>query len=233
MGINRNANLAMLTMIADRLGALREKLVFLGGCTTGLLVTDPAAPDVRATMDVDMIVEAAASLEFHAVEAGMRDRGFQPDMESGIRCRWRSGDIIVDLMPDDESILGFSNRWYSDAIRHAVEENLSSGIMIRRVTAPYFIATKIEAFIGRGKGDFMVSHDFEDIVTVIDGREELGAEIAASEDSVRQFIGRTFAQWMENPDLYIALAGHLPPDPDSQRRYDLLERRFREIASIK
>jgi len=72
MGINRNANLAMLAIIADRLGELREKMVFLGGCTTGLLVTDPAAPDVRATIDVDMIVEAAATLEFHAIEAGSR-----------------------------------------------------------------------------------------------------------------------------------------------------------------
>jgi len=232
MSANRNANLAMLSIIADRLGELREKMVFLGGCTTGLLVTDPAAPDVRSTIDVDMIVEAAAILDFHTIEAKMRDRGFQPDIESGIRCRWRSGDIIVDLMPDDESILGFSNRWYSDAIRHAVDDHLSDGITIRRVTAPYFIATKIEAFNGRGKGDFMVSHDFEDIVTVIDGREELNAEIAASENSVCQFIEHTFAQWMENPDLYIALAAQLPPDPDSQKRYGLLEHRFREIASI-
>jgi len=208
-------------------------MVYLGGCTNGLLVTDPAAPDVRATIDVDMIVEAAATLEFHAIEAEMRDRGFQPDIERGIRCRWRSGDIIVDLMPDDESILGFSNRWYSDAIRHAVDDHLSNSITIRRVTAPYFIATKIEAFNGRGKGDFMVSHDFEGIVTVIDGREELKNEIVASESYVRQFIGRTFAQWMKNPDLYIALTGQLPPDPDSQKRYDLLERRFVRIASIK
>ena len=62
MSANRDANLAMLTLIADRLGALRGKMVFLGGCTTALLVTDPAAPDVRATMDVDMIVEAAAQM---------------------------------------------------------------------------------------------------------------------------------------------------------------------------
>lgn len=89
MGLNRDANLAMLAVIADRLGALREQMVFLGGCTTGLLVTDPAAPDVRATMDVDMIVEAVSDIAFHEIEAQMRDRGFQPDIVSGVRCRWR------------------------------------------------------------------------------------------------------------------------------------------------
>lgn len=233
MDINRDANLAMLLVIADRLGPLRKKVVFLGGCTTGLLVTDTAAPDVRATVDVDLIVEVTASLAFHAIEAEMRKRDFQPDMESGIRCRWRSGDIIVDLMPDDESILGFSNSWYGDAIAHAVKKQLSSDITIRRVTAPYFIATKIEAFNGRGNGDFMASHDFEDIVTVIDGRKELTTEIAASESSVRSFIRQTFARWMDNPDLVVSLAGQLPPDPESQQRYGLLERRFREIASIR
>jgi len=233
MGINRATNLAMLAIIADRLGPLRKKMVFLGGCATGLLVTDAAAPDVRATIDVDMIVEATTSHQFHAIEGAMRARGFQPDMESGIHCRWRSGDFIVDLMPDDESILGFSNRWYSDAIEHAVEEPISDSITIKRITAPYFIATKIEAFNGRGNDDFMMSHDFEDIVTVIDGREELKAEITASEKSVRQFIGRTFTQWSKNSDLHISLAAQLPPDSDGQKRYDLLERRFNEIASIK
>ncbi len=229
MGLNRDANLAMLAVIADRLGTLREKMVFLGGCTTGLLVTDSGAPDVRATMDVDMIVEVSSSLDFHTIEAAMRDRGFKPDTLSGIRCRWRSGDIIVDLMPDNEKILGFSNRWYGDAIDHAVKERLGSDCVIKRVTAPYFIATKIEAFNGRGNGDYVRSHDFEDIATVIDGREELRDEVAASEPTLRRYIGCIFSEWMANHDLHNALAGQ---NPNDHGRYELLERRFRAIASI-
>ncbi|ATX81031.1 hypothetical protein Ga0123462_0153 [Mariprofundus ferrinatatus] len=232
MGLNRNANLAMLGLVADRLGDLREQVVFLGGCTTGLLITDTAAPDVRATMDVDLIVEVASALEFHDIEAEMQKRGFTPDVESGIRCRWRSGDLIIDLMPDDEEILGFSNRWYSDAIVHAVEERLADGAVIRRVSAPYFIATKIEAFNGRGNGDYLASHDFEDIVTLIDGREELYAEIEESDALLRRFIAYTFKQWAEDSDLFIALAGQLPPDAVSQSRYSILERKFEAIASM-
>jgi len=77
-------------------------------------------------------------------------------------------------MPTDESILDFSNRWYPDAILHATEMTLSAGLVIKRVTAPYFITTKIEAFKGRGNCDFLTGHDFEDMMIIIDGREELG-----------------------------------------------------------
>jgi hypothetical protein len=162
----------------------------------------------------------------------MRKRGFKPDSASGFRCRWLSGDIIVDLMHTDEAILVFSNHWYGDAMDHALEITLPDGVSIRHVTAPYFVATKIEAFIGRGNDDFLASHDFEDIVTVIDGREELHAEVMSSEDTLRSFIGRTFKQWIEHPDLFVALAGHLPPDSESQKRYDLLEQRIRPLALI-
>jgi len=162
----------------------------------------------------------------------MRKLGFKPDIVSGIRCRWLSEDIVVDLMPDNETILGFSNRWYHDAMIHAVEITLPDDTKIRRVTAPYFIATKIEAYHGRGNGDFVASHDFEDIVTVIDGREELLTEVMHSDHALQSFIGRTFKRWIEHPDFFIAITGHLPPDSESQKRYGLLERRIRALAAF-
>lgn len=44
----------------DRLGPLVEDFVFLGGCAVGLLLTDRAAPPVRATVDVDVITEVGS-----------------------------------------------------------------------------------------------------------------------------------------------------------------------------
>jgi len=233
VSFNRDVNLAMLSVVASRLDKLKEQVVFLGGCTTGLFITDASSADVRATMDVDLIVEVGISHDFHAIESEMRKLGFKPDVVSGVRCRWVVEDIVVDLMPTDAAILGFSNRWYPDAIVHAVDEILPDGQRIRCVTAPYFIATKIEAFHGRGKGDFMAAHDFEDIVTVIDGREELYAEIMNSELPLRQFIGETFRLWTENHDFFIAVTGHLPPDSESQKRFSLLKRRMLALATIR
>jgi len=233
MSFYREINLAMLSVVANALGHLKEQVVFLGGCTTGLFITDTTSGDVRSTMDVDLIVEAGVIHEFHAIESAMRKLGFKPDVKSGMRCRWVVNDILVDLMPTDASILGFSNRWYSDAIIHAVDKTLTDGQQIKCVTAPYFLATKIEAFHGRGNSDFVASHDFEDIVTVIDGREELYAEIADSSPELRDFISNTFQTWVEHADFFIDLTCHLPPDPDSQKRFPILKRRILALASIR
>jgi hypothetical protein len=49
-------NVESLSLIAHRLGDLCDEVTFVGGCITGLLITDKAAPDVRFTVDVDCIV---------------------------------------------------------------------------------------------------------------------------------------------------------------------------------
>jgi len=69
MSFYRETNLAMLSVVANALGRLKEQVVFLGGCTTGLLITDTTSGDVRSTMDVDLIVEAGVIHEFHAIES--------------------------------------------------------------------------------------------------------------------------------------------------------------------
>jgi hypothetical protein len=45
----------MIKQVAKRLGPLRSKVVFLGGSATGFHITDKAAPELRATKDVDII----------------------------------------------------------------------------------------------------------------------------------------------------------------------------------
>ncbi|HWZ51251.1 MAG TPA: hypothetical protein VNW54_07290 [Granulicella sp.] len=104
----------------------------------------------------------------------LRTLGFAEDSREGSPlCRWQHGELVLDVMPLDASILGFSNRWYADALRTAVEATLPSGLRLKAITAPYFLGTKIEAFRGRGHGDYFGSHDLEDLITVIDGRPSL------------------------------------------------------------
>ena len=44
----------MIKRVAERLGPLRPKVVFLGGSATGFHITDKAEPEIRATKDVDI-----------------------------------------------------------------------------------------------------------------------------------------------------------------------------------
>jgi hypothetical protein len=58
---------------------------------------------------------------------------------------------MLDVMPLNERILGFSNRWYKPAMDAAVERELETNLQIRMVTSVYFCASKLEAFAGRGE----------------------------------------------------------------------------------
>lgn len=107
-------------------------------------------------------------------------------MSEDVICRWFYDDVILDMMPTNEKILGFGNRWYKKAIASSIIHSLTDNIEIRMVTAPYFLATKLEAFKTRGKMDFYASHDFEDIVSILDGRLEIVAEICRSEDELKK-----------------------------------------------
>ena len=155
----------------------------LAGCTTALLITDKAAADVRPTYDVDAIAEITSYAAYADFSERLRKIGFAEDTTEGAPiCRWRQKKTILDVMPLDEKILGFSNRWYRPAMESAEERELQRGLRIRVVTAVYFCATKLEAFNGRGKGDYLSSHDLEDLVAVIDGRAELVQEIRPAQE---------------------------------------------------
>jgi hypothetical protein len=228
----RDANLAKLVYVAERLGPLLHKVVFAGGCATGLLVTDEAVPDVRATVDVDMIVNVISRVDYHKIEKKLAELGFSQSIEDDtlIICRWYIDDIKVDVMPTDESILGFINRWYSDAIKTAQEIQLGDNLRIKLLTAPYFLATKLEAFRGRGQGDYLASHDMEDIITIIDGRPELIDEIRTSSHALRKYLATEFTKEMESDDFREAIPGHLLPDESSQARLAIIIQRLEQIA---
>lgn len=145
-------------------------------------------------------------------------------------CRWLVDDLIVDIMPTVGTALGFTNRWDEDAVGAATWHELEKGLSIRVVTAPHFVATKIEAFVGRGKGDFIESKDMEDIVALVDGREELGVEIASSNEVLRDYLRQKLTGWLSSSRFLEAIPGHLPGDAVSQARGEIVLERLRRIA---
>ncbi len=133
---------------------------------------------VRRTYDVDAISEIVSYADYAVFSVRLRALGFTEDSRLGAPlCRWQHGELVLDVMPLDASILGFSNRWYADALRTAVAVVLPSGLKLKAITAPYFLGKKIEAFRGRGGDDYFASHDLEDFITVIDGRPSLLHEV--------------------------------------------------------
>lgn len=210
---NRKLFEAVVVVLRPLLG----ELVFVGGCTTGLFLTEPAAGGIRLTKDVDAIVNVATYAQYAALSERLRALGLTEDTTEGAPlCRWRYRDLLIDIMPLDEHVLGFSNRWYPSAIESA-EVRSVGGLAIRLVTPAYFVATKLEAFHARGAGDFTASHDIEDIVTVIDGRSEIVGEIATATSEVRDYIASEIRALVDDRDFIEALAGFLLLDAASRR----------------
>ena len=229
----RDVNIQMITTVARRLGNLREKVVFVGGCATGLFITDPAMPEVRVTKDVDVIIDIATRMEYSKLEADLRSKGFRNDIsEDAPLCRWLINGIKVDVMPTQEDILGFSNHWYLPAIENANYVQLEKELAIKLVTPPYFLATKIEAFKGRGNEDYMASHDMEDIITVLDGRREIVDEFKSSSDELKTFLSRTFRIFLTDENFLDAIPGQLLPDHANQARLPRLLKLLEEIANM-
>src|SRR5260370_5239163 len=134
-----NANLHVLTDAAKLVRHIVGELVFVGGCTTTWLITDKAAADVRPTFDVDAIAEITSYAAYAEFSERLRRLGFQEDAREGAPlCRWRKQTTTLDVMPLDEKILGFSNRWYRPAMDHAEERELEKGLKIRLLEPVYF-----------------------------------------------------------------------------------------------
>lgn len=222
-------NLPYLRSIAQALGDLREQVVFVGGAVAGLLVTDPLADAVRATRDVDAVVNASRA-KFHQIEEQVAARGFARDVTSDVICRWvhKESGVLFDLMPVEPEVLGFTNRWYPYAVQSAAPVALGDGVTIRLVSAVAFVATKLEAFAGRGGGDLLGSHDLEDVLNIVDGREELVAEMAAAPAELRQAVAGAFAALMAHPDFANVLPG-LIAEPD---RAGLVMDRLNTLSSL-
>ena len=226
-----NPNLPLLEAVVERLGKLSEHMVFVGGCAVGLLVTDPAAPCLRVTHDVDVLVEVATLAGYHRLSEELRRCGFNEDMDEGAPiCRWRTAEVVLDVMPTEPSILGFGNRWFEPAYSAAKIYILSSGKQIRLPTAPFLLATKFEAFDFRGERDYLLSRDMEDIVSVLDGRPEIMAEVHHADNPLRLYLAQRFASLLETRNFFEALPGLLPPDAASQSRATLIINRIESMA---
>lgn len=204
-------------------------MVFVGGATIGLWISDPAAPPPRATNDVDVILVATYSA-YDAFAERLRARGLRPDPDVICRHRHRPTGLILDVMPTDSSVLGFANRWYGGAVDSAAAVVLPSGRTVRAVPPAWLVATKLEAFAGRGRSDPIASADVEDLVRLIDGRPELGAEIAAAPDGLRAYVADGFERLSRRPDFLEVIEAALPLGAESAPRAEVVARRWRSIA---
>lgn len=235
MADEETLNLAMLRDVARRLEPLLPRLAFLGGVVAELFFTEPTARPGRATSDVDMIIDLVNYGQYaEMLREELVALGLEEDTTEGApRCRWRfiaAPRQIVDIMPTNGEVLGFSTEWYADAFRTAEPFQVPGGPVIRLITPAYYLATKLTAFRDRGTRDPIASHDLEDIIAVVDGRQSIVREIQASPPEVRAFIAAAWRDLLESGSVPALLEAHLAPDEASQARAGLVLARIEAIS---
>jgi predicted nucleotidyltransferase len=153
--------LIAIQTVAEGLGPLLSEVVFVGGAVTLFYIDSNYAEEPRPTTDIDCVIEVIGRVDYAELEEKLRSLGFINDRE--VICRWHYKKIVVDVMPTDPTILGFSNRWYKDGLKNTLLINLAKGIEIKLLSLDYFICAKLEAHASRGASDPRQSKDLEDI----------------------------------------------------------------------
>lgn len=206
-----NHNKPILTRIKavyNALEDLKDKVVFVGGAVVSLYA-DRVVHDPRPTDDIDVLVEILNYRDHVALEEKLHQKGFINDQDSGIACRYRVQGITVDIMPTDDRSFGFDSMWYSHGFHNAVAHPLDDTHVINILTAPYYLATKLEAFRNRGNGDGRTSQDFEDIVFILENRAAIWEEIKAADENLKTFLIVEFGQLLSEPNMTEWVYSHI------------------------
>lgn len=218
MTSRRDGSRAAIATVARALGDERRRVVFVGGTVVALYPLEGGA-DVRPTVDVDCIVDVTTLGAYYAFVERLRSLGFGACTDEGAPlCRLVVSGIRVDVMGSADTALGPTNRWYAEAIAGAETHAVAPDLEVLAISPIHFAATKLEAFHSRGRGDYIESHDLEDVLSVLAGLPSLRAEIAAAGSGVARAVRDDLAAFAAREAFLEAIWGHFEGDARGQAR---------------
>ncbi len=226
--LNKTASIEHVILIARALDTLNDKVVFVGGAVAALYVNDPGAPEMRPTKDIDIVVQIASSLELEQLTVRLFKLGFQFAKEEKVMCRFVYNDILVDVMATERIGWAPANPWFKPGFEQAELRKLGD-VPIRIMPFPYYLASKFAAFKSRGS-DPRTSHDFEDIVYILDNRINAITDIQQADQNVKLFIRDEFIEILNDEEKLEAIRGHLEP-ATQKARFDRLVKLLTTLVS--
>lgn len=206
---NTIINRKIAKRVAVALGELNEKVVFVGGAMISLYIDDPAAEDVRPTKDIDITFKIVNVGKLEELREMLISRGFSQSSEDDVICRFRLQDIKVDVMSTQEVGWAPANPWFEPGFEKAIPVQIDDQT-IRILPFTYFLATKFSAFTARGGRDPRMSHDFEDIVYLLNYTTDFKEQILNLQDvDLKQYLIKSFQKILKEEKLQEAIIGNL------------------------
>ena len=226
------SNRELLAKISNELDELLEDIVFVGSITLEYLIDEKikTAISLRTTEDVDIVIQVSTKKGFYDFLEKLREKGFGEDIQSPTICTMKKGELKIDIMPTKQEILGFTNRWYAKGVKNTEKIKLANGKTINILKAPFFLASKIEAFFSRGIKDPFLSKDLEDILDLINGRGVIVQDVSLTNDlELINFLSGKINQMLEDERTYEAISGHFY---GQEERFVVVIKRMKRIVEI-
>lgn len=221
--VNSYKNVVRIKVLAEAFSRLNNKVVFVGGAVVELYCDDPARAEVRPTDDVDVVVEIINLGSYERLEEDLRIIGFNHDMFSSVMCRYKYHDIVIDIMPTDEHILGFTNIWYKDGLQNSISYDLDDNLTIQIFPLPYFLGSKFEALKSDRHGkDYRYNSDFEDIIYIFDNRINIKNELMDCENNVKIYLQKMISALLQRPYIEEEIIANLEYSSSNQRKDTIL-----------
>jgi predicted nucleotidyltransferase len=227
---NRTINIAVVAEVAAALKDLKDNMVFVGGAVVSLYTDDPAADEIRPTQDIDMTLNIVSFSHWQEVQEKLGELGFHPNPFGHAICSYKYKNIPVDIMATEDGPLGPANPWYKPGFEYLWTVKAKDQ-EIKILSAPYFLATKFQAFNNRGK-DYRTSHDIEDIIYVIDNRTSIVDEVRSSDQLIREFLKQEIQRIINKGLLSEVIMTHIHPLM-VEDRFSLVEDKINLILQMK
>lgn len=189
---NTLINKIVTKKIAHALGSLNKNVVYVGGAVVSLYIDDTSAEDIRPTKDIDISMEITGFSELEKIREELNQKGFYQSSEDDVICRFRYEDIKVDVMSTKAVGWAPANPWFAPGFKNLVSFKLDE-IEIKCLSLPYYLASKFTAFYNRGATEPRTSHDFEDIVYLLNYTTNLVEQIKIADDEVRAYLIKSFS----------------------------------------
>jgi hypothetical protein len=219
-------NNTVVAEVAIALKELKDQMIFVGGSVVNLYVDDEAAEEVRQTDDVDVTINLINYNAWVQMQERLAELGFNPDPKGHSICSYLYKGIPVDIMTSEDDSSGGGNEWYKIGYKNLWNKKVREET-IKILSAPCFLATKFKAFNNRS-GDYRASHDFEDIIYVLNNRTTVIEEIENDHPKIKQFLKEEFNKVYENLSFEEIILCHLL----EEERVPIIKEKIEHIIAI-
>lgn len=206
---NKTINLSVVEKIAKALKSLNDQIIFVGGSVISLYTDDPAADEIRPTADIDLTVNLFTFKDWTYFQTDLAKLGFLPNINGHSINSYIYKNTPIDFMLIKDSHIGVSNSWFESGFKHLWKVELNDQ-KLQVLSVTYFLATKFEAFNNRAT-DYRTSHDFEDIIYIIDNRISIVEDIKSADRIVRDFVSSQLFKLVKNKYYEEILSAHIHP----------------------